>query len=63
MSERRLFCQRCLAPMKLERRTALQQGQRGMMFGSMPNLAESSLEVEIYVCTRCNKLEFYKAEK
>ena len=40
----------------------LQLGQYGLLLGSLINLVSGSLEVEVYCCDACRKLEFYAVD-
>lgn len=55
---RELRCLRCRADMHFLKQEKLQLGQTGFIFGDLPNLLAGALEVEIYVCHKCGKLEF-----
>jgi DNA-directed RNA polymerase subunit RPC12/RpoP len=37
----------------------VQLGQSGLLTGILRNLIAGSLEVEIYICSECGKVEFY----
>ena len=56
-------CLRCGEPMQLIRREHLQLGETSWLLGSLPNLAAGGLDVEIYVCPSCGKLEFFRADE
>ena len=43
-------------------REKLQLGKTGWVFGDLPNLLSGALEVQIFVCPKCRKLEFFLAE-
>ena len=43
-------------------REKLQLGQTGWILGDLPNLFSGALEVDIYACPVCNKLELFLAE-
>ena len=49
--------------MKFMRREKIQLGQTGFVFGSLTNLAAGSLEVKLFCCPRCDKLEFFLVNK
>ena len=44
-------------------RERLQLGKTGWVLGDLPNLLAGALDVEIYVCPLCRKLEFVAAEE
>jgi DNA-directed RNA polymerase subunit RPC12/RpoP len=39
----------------------IQLGQTGWLLGDLSNLISGALEVEIYVCKKCGKIEFYQS--
>ena len=51
---------RCGEKMALVRREKLQLGQTGWILGDLPNLAAGALEVDIYSCPGCGKIEFFQ---
>ena len=55
-------CTRCGGEMNLIKREKLQPGQTGWILGDWPNLIAGALEVEIFCCSKCGKLEFYRAD-
>jgi len=54
-------CLRCEAEMFYGGREKLQLGKTGWVLGDLPNLLAGALEVDIYVCPKCGKLEFFTA--
>lgn len=55
-----LNCLRCGAGMRFIRREKFQLGQTGWVLGDLPNLFAGAMEIEIYVCPKCGKLEFFQ---
>lgn len=55
-------CTHCSGEMKFFGRERLQLGQTGWLLGDIPNLIAGALEVDIYMCSNCRKLEFFAAE-
>ena len=55
-------CPRCGNEMNHIKREKLQFGQTGWILGDLPNLIAGALEVDIYCCRGCGKLEFYRAD-
>jgi ribosomal protein L37E len=55
---RELKCLRCGKAMSFLKQEKLQLGQTGFFLGDWPNLLAGALDVEIYGCTNCGKLEF-----
>lgn len=60
--ERNIDCLRCSRQMNHIRTEKLQLGQTGWILGDLPNLFAGSMEVDIYSCPKCRKLEFFLAE-
>lgn len=52
-------CLRCGNRMIYSGTHDIQLGRTGWLLGDLPNLMAGSLEVDIYVCKHCNKLEFF----
>ena len=59
---RELKCLRCHAEMEFIRREKIQLGQTGWILGDLPNLLSGSMELDIYSCPGCGKVEFFQAE-
>ncbi len=55
-------CTHCSAAMRFVTRERLQLGKTGWILGDLPNLIAGALEVDIYLCPECRKLEFFAAE-
>ncbi len=49
--------------MGLAGRQKFQRGQTGWIFGDLPNLIAGSLELDVYFCPKCNKVEMYFPEE
>ena len=60
--EQDLLCLRCGREMNHIRTEKLQLGQTGWILGDLPNLLAGSMEVDIYSCPKCKKLEFFLAD-
>lgn len=58
--ENQLNCLRCGAGMNFLCREKMQLGQTGWLLGDLPNLVAGAMEVEIYACPKCGKLEFFQ---
>ena len=59
--KKNISCLRCrTTEMRLIKKENIQLGQTGWIFGDLPNLLAGSLEVEIYCCPSCGKLEFFR---
>ncbi len=57
-----LFCLRCDSLMKYISHEKLQLGKTGWILGDLPNLLAGAIEVAIYVCRSCGKIEFFQPE-
>ena len=55
-------CTRCGGEMNHIKTEKLQLGQTGWILGDWPNLIAGALEVDIFCCSGCGKLEFYRAD-
>ncbi len=61
--ENDLTCLRCGEKMSRIRKEKLQFGQTGWVLGDLPNLLAGAMEVEIYSCPNCRKVEFFLADE
>lgn len=52
-------CLRCEGKMSSIGVEKIQLGQTGLLFGMWNNMLAGSLEVEIFICSKCRKIEFY----
>ncbi len=59
---RRLKCLRCEADMEFGMTERFQLGQYGVVLGHLPNLLAGSLDLEVYFCPQCGKVEFFTPE-
>ncbi|MBR5871601.1 MAG: hypothetical protein IKZ09_11260 [Clostridia bacterium] len=59
---RQLSCLRCGQKMNHIKKQKLQLGQTGWIFGDLPNLLAGAMEVDIYSCPDCGKIEFFLAD-
>lgn len=55
-------CLRCGKKMSYIRTEKLQLGQTGWIFGDLSNLLAGAMEVDIYSCPKCGKLEFFLSD-
>ena len=60
---KQLQCLRCHSQMKYGGKRKIQLGETGWILGDLPNLLAGALEVDIYACPDCGKIEFYQAEQ
>lgn len=60
---RSLECLRCGADMRFGMREKVQLGETGWILGDIPNLLAGALELDIYFCPKCGKVEFYTPEE
>ena len=57
-----MSCLRCGEEMQYLSREKIQLGKTGWVLGDLPNLLSGALEVQIFVCPKCRKLEVFLAE-
>ena len=55
-------CVRCGQKMSYIKTEKLQLGQTGWLLGDLPNLLAGAMEVDIYACPKCRKIEFFLAD-
>lgn len=58
-----LNCVHCNEQMRFLTHERIQLGKTGWILGDFPNLVAGALEVDIYICPSCQKLEFYASKK
>lgn len=58
----RLNCLRCNTLMQHIRDEQLQLGKTSWILGDWPNLLAGAMEVSLYACPSCGKLEFFQSE-
>lgn len=56
-------CLRCHTDMRYIGREAIQLGRTGWLLGDLPNLLAGALDVNIYICPKCGKMEFFNASE
>ena len=56
---RQINCLRCQGTMEYVGRENLQLGRTGWILGDLPNLLAGALNVDIYLCPKCGKMEFF----
>ena len=54
-------CLRCEGEMKFITREKIQLGKMGLLLGDLPHLVSGALEVNIYACKSCKKMELFDA--
>ena len=60
---RRLSCLRCDGPMRFLTQEKFQMGEHGFLTGDLSHLIHGALELEVYICPQCGKMEFFAPEK
>ena len=63
MNKTALTCLRCENPMLFLGREKLQLGQNGWLLGDLPNLLAGALELDIYFCRSCGKVEIFTTQE
>ena len=61
--ERKIDCLRCGERLNHITTNKIQLGQTGWILGDLPNLFAGALEVDIYRCPNCKKIELFSAEE
>ncbi len=56
-------CLRCHVPMQFKGTDQIQLGRTGFLMGTLSNLLSGSLDVAVFECPNCGKIEFYDPEK
>lgn len=57
-----ITCTHCNIPMNHIGTKKLQLGETGWVLGDLPNLIAGAMEVDIYTCSKCGKIEFFMPE-
>ena len=60
---RSVICSKCHGSLRFLKREKIQLGQTGFFSGDWGNILAGALEVEIYCCPKCGKIEFYRPEE
>ena len=60
---RQIKCSGCGNKLHFMKQEKIQLGQTGAFLGDWPNILAGALEVEIYCCPKCGKIEFYRPEE
>ena len=58
----KLNCLRCGTPMLFMKRENIQLGKTGWIIGDWGNLLAGALDVLVYSCPNCGKLEFFRGD-
>ena len=59
---KQIACVRCHVDMNFFANERIQLGKTGWVLGDLPNLLAGALDVDIYVCPQCHKLEMFAAD-
>ncbi len=60
---KKIDCLRCHAAMNYIGCEEIQLGRTGWIFGDLSNLLSGALDVEIYICPKCGKMEFFNVSE
>lgn len=60
---KKLTCSHCDTEMRFLTGERLQLGKTGWILGDLPNLLSGALDVDIYICPNCRKLEFFASDE
>lgn len=58
----KMKCLRCDGEMKYAMTEKLQLGQTGWILGDLPNLLAGAMQVDVYACDTCGRLEFFRTD-
>ena len=61
--KRDLLCLRCGQKMNHIQTQKLQLGQTSWILGDLPNLLAGSMEVDVYSCSTCGKIELFSSNE
>lgn len=61
MENKTIKCLRCDKKMRYIMTENIQLGKQGFFFGEWTHLLAGGLEVEIYTCPECGKIEFFQS--
>ena len=59
----KIDCLRCSKKMHYVGTEKIQFGQTSWLLGDIPNLLAGAMEVDVYCCPDCRKVEFFLAEE
>ncbi len=60
---RELKCLRCSGDMSFIRREEFQLGRTGWLLGDLPNLVAGAMELDVYACPNCGKVELFTPDE
>ena len=59
---KKMDCLRCGVQMQYIKRERIQLGKAGWILNDLPHLIHGALDVDIWCCPDCGKLEFFRAD-
>lgn len=60
---KRINCLRCKSEMKFAGTEKIQLGETSWILKDLPNLFAGSMEVNIYICPECKKIELFSFDE
>ena len=63
VEEKEMDCLRCGAPIRFLSSERIQLGKTGIVTGIWSNIFSGALQVTIYRCSKCGKLEFFNSSE
>ncbi len=63
MRRNTISCLRCNTPMDFLGQRQIQLGKTGWLLGDVSNLFAGAMDVAVFKCPMCGKLEFFSAEQ
>ena len=62
MDSTEILCLRCGTEMDYLKREKIQLGQQGVFMGEMSHIAAGALDVHMFCCPNCGKMEFFNVK-
>lgn len=59
---KKMKCLRCLSDMQYIATKEIQLGKTSWLLGDLPNLIAGSMQLSVYSCKNCGKIEFFQAD-
>ena len=60
---KQINCLRCKTPMDFASSEKIQLGETSLLLRDLPNLLAGSIEVNIYICPKCKKIELFSSDE
>ena len=60
---KKIDCLRCKSPMEFAATEKIQLGETSWILKDLPNLFAGSMEVNIYICHECKKIQIFSSDE